>query len=115
MSLGVLPLSGSTNGQPFLLTGGTDNLHTAAATVATSDQIYLWLCNSTGAECRIDLYLGDAVGANLVLYQFLVPPNSRPLFAMPGLLLNNGLIVYAVATAASVVTVFGFVVRQATG
>ena len=115
MGVGILPLSGSTNGKPILLSGGTDTLHTAAATVATTDQVYLWLCNSTGAECRVDLYHGGGTAAELVLYQYLVPPNSRLVFVMPGFLLNNGLAVYAIATVTNIVTASGFVVRQLTG
>lgn len=106
-------LSGSTDGKPIKVvataTLGT-TIHTAVAgtTAGTFDEIWVWAFNSSGSSVVLTIEFGGAVvpDQNIVLtlgsQQGLVP-------IIPGLILQNTLVVTAFASAANVVTLSGFV------
>ena len=73
MATGSLPFSGSTNGQPILLTGGNDTLHTAAAGTGTSDRWDLAVANSTGAACTVTIYNGSVAAGNIIAQAVALP------------------------------------------
>ncbi len=106
-------LSGSTNGKPILVvataTAGT-TIHTAVAgtTPGTFDEIWLWAYNGHSSALVLTIEFGGATvpDQNIVLTLAskvgLVP-------IVPGLILQNGMVVKAFAASANLVTISGFV------
>jgi hypothetical protein len=106
-------LSGSTDGKPVKVvetaTAGT-TIHTAVAgtTAGTFDEIWLWAYNGHTSSVVLTIEFGGAgvPDQNIVLTLAsqvgLVP-------ILPGLILQNGMVVKAFASVANVVTLSGFV------
>lgn len=106
-------LSGSTNGRQIkvvaVATPGTV-IHTAIAGVSDIDEIWLWAVNSDTTDRKLTLeYGGVAVPDDLV--EVTIRAESGLVLLVPGLVLQNSLVVRAFAAAANVVMVSGFVNR----
>jgi hypothetical protein len=106
-------LSGSTDGKPIKVvqtaTAG-DTIHTAVAgtTAGTFDEIWLWAYNGHTANVVLTIEFGGATvpDQNIVV----TIPFKEGLFAVvPGLILQNGMVVKAFAAMANVITISGFV------
>lgn len=108
-----LPLSGSTNGRLIkvvaVATAGT-TIHTAVAGVADIDELWLWAVNSDTTDRKLTIEYGG-VAAPDDLIELTVRAESGLVLIVPGLLLQNTLVVRAFAAAANVVNVGGFVNR----
>jgi len=106
-------LSGSTNGKQIKVvataTLGT-TIHTAVAGIADVDEIYLYAVNSSAAAVKLTIEFGGAVAPDDSMEQ-LMPPESGLELIIPGLLLQNALVVTAFAGTANVITVSGYVNR----
>lgn len=113
MASGGMPFSGSTNGKPILLTGGNDTLHTAGAGTGSSDRWDLAITNSTGAACTVTVYNGAIEASSKIADAVSLPPNGAPLNLFG--ILNNGLSLIVVASAANVATAWGRIYRGTTG
>lgn len=106
-------LSGSTDGKPIKVvqtaTAG-DTIHTAVAgtTAGTFDEIWLWAYNGHTASVTLTIEFGGATvpDQNIVL---TIPAKSGLIPVVPGLILQNGMVVKAFASVANVVTLMGFV------
>jgi hypothetical protein len=106
-------LSGSTDGKPIKVvataTAGTA-VHTAVAgtTAGTFDEIWLWAFNSSAAAVLLTLEWGGVTvpDQNIVLS---IPPQAGLILVVPGLILQNGMLVKAFAASANVITLSGFV------
>ena len=106
-------LSGSTDGKPIKVvataTAGTA-VHTAVAgtTAGTFDEIWLWAFNSAAAAVLLTLEWGGVTvpDQNIVLS---IPPQAGLILVVPGLILQNGMLVKAFAASANVITISGFV------
>lgn len=104
-------LSGSTNGKPIKVvataTLGT-TIHTAVAGTSSMDEIWLYAFNSDTVDRTLTIEWGGATAPdqNIVL---TVPTKVGLMTVVPGLLLQNGLVVTAFASAANVVTLSGYV------
>jgi len=106
-------LSGSTDGKPIKVvataTAGTA-VHTAVAgtTAGTFDEIWLWAFNSSAAAVVLTLEWGGVTvpDQNIVLS---IPPQAGLILVVPGLILQNGMLVKAFAASANVITLSGFV------
>ncbi len=112
-SFSKIGLSGSTNGQPIkvvpIVTAGT-LIHTAVAGSSNWDEIWLWAYNhDTVARVLTIEYGGVAVPDNL--YTLNLSPQSGLILVVPGLILQNGLVVGAFAAVANLVMVSGYVNR----
>ena len=106
-------LSGSTDGKPIKVvataTLGT-TIHTAVSgtTAGTFDEIWLWAYNSAVTATTLTIEYGGAtvpdqnIVVTLAAQSGLVP-------ILPGLILQNSLVVTAFASAANTVTLSGFV------
>ncbi len=106
-------LSGSTDGKPIkvaaVATLGT-TIHTAVAgtTAGTFDEIWLWAFNSKSSAVVLTIEFGGAsvpdqnIVVTLAAQSGLVP-------IIPGLILQNGMVVTAFADTTNVVTLSGFV------
>jgi hypothetical protein len=106
-------LSGSTDGKPIKVvqtaTAGT-TIHTAVAgtTAGTFDEIWLWAYNGHTANVVLTIEFGGATvpDQNIVV----TIPFKEGLFpVVPGLILQNGMVVAAFASAANVLVLSGFV------
>lgn len=109
-------LSGSANGKPIKVvataTIGT-TIHTAPATTGTvgMDEVWLWAYNSDTADRALTIEFGGATvpDQNIVV---TIPTKQGLVLVVPGLILQNSLLVTAFcAAAANVITLSGFVNR----
>jgi hypothetical protein len=106
-------LSGSTDGKAIKVvqtaTAG-DTVHTAVAgtTAGTFDEIWLWAYNGHTADVVLTLEFGGATvpDQNIVV---TIPVKSGLVPVVPGLILQNGMVVKAFAATANVITLIGFV------
>ena len=104
-------LSGSTNGRQILVeeiaTAGT-LIHTAVAGTSNIDEIWLWATNSdTVARALTIEYGGVADPTDLITVT--IPLQGGLVLVLPGLVLQNSLVVRAFAETADVIMVSGFV------
>ena len=106
-------LSGSTDGKAIKVvqtaTAG-DTIHTAVAgtTAGTYDEIWLWAYNGHSANVVLTIEFGgaDVPDQNIVV---TVPYKTGLIPIVPGLILQNAMVVKAFASIANVVTIIGFV------
>ena len=104
-------LSGSTNGKPIKVvataTLGT-TIHTAVAGTSSMDEIWLYAFNSSAADVLLTVEWGGATvpDQNIVM---TIPTKVGEILIIPGLLLQNGLLVTAFAASANVITISGYV------
>lgn len=98
--------SGSTNGRPVLVvataTLGT-TLHTAVTGTNDMDEIYVWAYNDHTVDLLLTIEFGGAVTPGDTI-RYTVPFDDGPHLIIPGIRLQNGLVVTAFTTTASVIT-----------
>jgi hypothetical protein len=106
-------LSGSTDGKAIKVTQTAtagDTIHTAVAgtTAGTFDEIWLWAYNGHTADVVLTLEFGGATvpDQNIVV---TIPYKSGLVPVVPGLILQNGMVIKAFASVANVITLIGFV------
>jgi hypothetical protein len=106
-------LSGSTDGKAIKVvqtaTAG-DTIHTAVAgtTAGTFDEIWLWAYNSAVTATVLTIEWGGATAPDQNIVVTLASQSGLVPIA-PGLILQNGMVVKAFASAANKVTIIGFV------
>ena len=106
-------LSSSLNGKPIKVaataTLGT-TIHTAVAGTTTGmfDEIWLWAYNGSTAPVTLTIEFGgvSVPDQNIVI---TLQPKSGLVPIVPGLILQNGLVVSAFAGSANLITISGFV------
>lgn len=106
-------LSGSTDGKPIKVvataTAGT-TIHTAVAgtTAGTYDEIWLYAYNGHTAPVVLTIEFGGATvpDQNIVL---TIGNKTGLVLVVPGLILQNGMVVKAFAATANVITLSGWV------
>jgi hypothetical protein len=106
-------LTGSTSGKNIKVvptaTAGTI-IHTAIAGSSDIDEIWLWAQNSDTSNRKLTIEFG-AVATPDDLIEVTVEAESGLALIIPGLLLNDGLVVRAWASAANVILINGYVNR----
>jgi len=106
-------LSGSTNGKMIKVvataTLGT-TIHTAVSGTSSMDEIWLYAVNSDTTNRKLTIEYGGATSPDCLI-EITVPAESGLMLIVPGLLLNNGLVVTAFCATANVVMLGGFVNR----
>lgn len=110
-----LKLSGSSDGEPVLVTATTSTaaitIHTCAtAGDNTFDEVWLWGFNNATAAVTLTIEYGDTAHP---IVQTLSAKTGHTL-VLPGLLGNTSLVIKAFKSAATVVGVTGFVNRYTT-
>ena len=103
----TLTVSGST------LTGGADaatTVHTAVSGTSDMDEIWLYAVNSQLASLKLTIEWGETTAPDGNIEQ-TIPGESGLYLIVPGLLLQNSLVVKAFAPTPNVVLVAGFVNR----
>ena len=108
-------LSGSTNGKGIKIsetaTAG-DVIHTAVAGETGFDEIWLYCVNSSGLDVKLTIEWGEATAPDGNI-EFNVAAEAGLKCIVPGLVLQNGLIVKAFAATTDVLVIHGFVNRIA--
>lgn len=106
-------LTGSTAGKAIKITATAtagDTIHTAIAgtTPGTFDEIWLWAYNGHTGDVVLTIEFGGATvpDQNIVVN---IPYKAGLIPVVPGLILQNGMVVKAFAEVANVVTLSGFV------
>ena len=106
-------LSGSTNGRLVKIvsvaTPGT-LVHTAVAGAADIDEVWLWAVNSDTTDRKLTIEYGG-VAAPDDLIEVTIRAESGLVLIVPGMVLQNSLVIRAFAAAANVVMVGGFINR----
>lgn len=110
-------LSGSTTGMPIKVvataTIGT-TIHTAVTGTSSLDEIWFYVTNTDTAARNLTIEWGAATDPDrLICKTVSIPLSSGPTLIIPGLLLNNGLLVTAFASVANVLLLSGYVHRIA--
>lgn len=110
-------LSGSTNGKPIKIAATTTpgtTLHTAVSGTSSIDEVWVWVTNTSNAAVTLTVEWGGATDPDFLLTKaYSIPANSAPTLIAPGLPMNNGLVIGALASSANVLTATGFVNRIA--
>ena len=106
-------LSGSTDGKAIKITTTAtpgDTIHTAVAgtTAGTFDEIWLWAYNGHTANVVLTIEFGGVTvpDQNIVV---TIPYKAGLVPIIPGLILQNGMVVKAFSSVANVITLTGFV------
>lgn len=107
-------ISGAANGKAVKVaaTGSTGTtIHTAPAGTTSIDEIWLWAVNSSATvPQKLTLEWGETSAPDGNIEQ-TIPCESGLVLVVPGLLLQNSLLVTAFSTDANIVTIRGFVNR----
>ena len=106
-------LSGSTEGKGILVvatsTAGT-TIHTAVAGTTDIDEIWLYAVNTHSADIKLTLEWGEATEPNGNI-EITVPAEEGLMLLVPGLLLQNSLVLKAFAGTASEIVIHGYANR----
>ena len=104
-------LSASTNGKGILVaataTAGT-TIHTAVSGTPDIDEIWLYAVNAHSADIKLTLEWGEATEPTGNI-EITVPSEAGLMLLVPGLLLQNGLVVKAFAGTANEIVIHGYV------
>lgn len=107
-----LPLSGSTNGKGIQVaatsTTGT-TIHTAVSGTSSFDEVWLYATNTSASAVKLTVEYGGTAAADNI--EITIPGESGLVLVVPGLFINNSLVVTAFAGTTNVITIHGYVNR----
>lgn len=111
-------LSGSTNGRGIKVAANSSpgtTVHTVGSGTSGFDEVWLWVTNSDSVARGLTIEWGGATAPDDDVCNVLsIPPNSGPTLVVPGLRLNNGLVIKAFGSAANVLVITGYYNRATT-
>ena len=106
-------LSGGTNGKQIKVvataTAGT-TIHTATSGSSNLDEIWLYAVNSSSSSVKLTIEWGEATAPDGNI-EVTVPAEDGYMLVVPGLLLQNSLVVKAFAGTTNVILINGYVNR----
>lgn len=106
-------LSGCTNGKQIKVTAtatpGT-TIHTAVSGTSDFDEIWIYANNVTSGEVKLTIEWGGTTDPDNLL-EVTIPAEQGLVLVVPGLLLQNSLVVKAFADTANAILISGFVNR----
>ena len=106
-------LSASTDGKAIKVaataTAGT-TIHTGSTTTTTLDEVWLYAVNTSASSVKLTIEWGEATAPDGNI-ELTVLPEAGLVTVIPGLLLQNSLVVKAFAGTANVIMIHGFVNR----
>jgi hypothetical protein len=106
-------LSGSTNGKQIKVvqtaTAGT-TIHTAVSGTSDFDEIWLYAVNSDTTARKLTIEWGEATAPDGNI-EVTIAPEDGYVLVVPGLVLQNSLVVKAFAATANVILINGYVNR----
>lgn len=107
-----IPLSASVNGKGILVaataTLGT-TIHTAGSGTANFDEVWLYASNNSVSSVKLTIEYGSASAQDNI--EITIPGESGLVLVVPGLFLNNALVVTAFAATTNVITMHGYINR----
>ncbi len=108
-----VPLSGSTTYLPIKVhataTTGT-TIHTAQAGTSDFDEVWMWAHNNSVNDAYLTIeYGGTSTDDNIIV---LIPSKSGEVLIIPGLKLQNSLVITAFCPSADVIFISGYVNRS---
>lgn len=114
MTITKIPLSGSTNGKNIKIaataTPGT-TLHTAQSGTSYYDEIFIFVCNTDTVDRKVTIEFGGTTSPDDTI-EATIPAEGGLELVIPGLLLQNSLVVKAFGAAANVLEANGYVIRH---
>lgn len=106
-------LSGSTNGKGIKVaqtgTPGT-TIHTAVSGASSLDEIWIYAVNTSEEDVKLTIEWGETTAPDGNI-ELTITAEAGLVLVIPGLLLQNGLIVRAFAETADAIIVHGYVNR----
>ena len=106
-------LSGGTTGKNIKVaatsSAGT-TIHTAVSGTSDMDEIWLYACNTDSTDRKLTIEYGGTTSPD-DLSEITIGAEAGWVLIVPGMLLQNGLIVKAFAASANVVNINGYVNR----
>lgn len=113
MTFSKLLLSGSAYGQPIPINTTASSvatpIHTAVESSASFDEIYVYASNFALSNTLLTICWGDTGSNNQVIST--IPSQTGRSLICDGMLLNNGLTVYAFASTTASILIDGFINR----
>lgn len=109
-------LSGSTNGKAIKVgaTGATGaTLHTAVSGTSSLDEIWLYAVNSSVSDVKLTIEWGETTAPDGNI-ELTISGEAGLVLVIPGLLLQNSLVVTAFAATTNVINIHGYVNRIVT-
>lgn len=106
-------LSGSTQGKQIKVAANASpgtTIHTAVAGTNDLDEIWLFAVNSSATDVKLTIEWGEAAAPDGNIEATITAEDGYKL-VVPGLLLQNSLVVKAFAATADVILINGFVNR----
>ena len=104
-------LSGSTDGKSIKVaataTAGT-TIHTGSATASTLDEVWIYAVNSSASSVKLTIEWGEATAPDGNI-ELSVASESGLVLVVPGLILQNSMVVKAFAATADVILLTGYV------
>lgn len=104
-------LSGSTNGKAIKVTAtattGT-TIHTAVSGTSAWDEVWVYATNNDASAVNLTLEWGTTTAADGNI-QLSIPAKSGLTLVLPGLILQNSLVLTAFAGTANVILITGYV------
>ena len=107
-----IPLSGSTNGRGILVAATTTPgtlIHTAVSGTTSFDEVWLYCQNTSTSSVALDIEFGGTTTADNI--EITILGESGLVLVVPGLFLNNSLVVRAWAGTTNVLAIHGYVNR----
>ena len=105
-------LSGSTNGASTLIAATSSpgtTIHTAQSGTSGLDEVWLYADNSSTSAVKLTVEFGGTAEKDQI--ELNIPGESGLVLVVPGLVLNNSLVVRAFAATTNVVSISGYVNR----
>ena len=85
-------------------------IHTAIAGTSDLDEIWLYACNTSGSDVKLTIEYGGVASPD-DLTEVTIGTEAGWVLVVPGMLLQNSLVIKAFAAAANVVMINGYVNR----
>jgi hypothetical protein len=114
-SFSKIELSGSTDGRPIKVAATSSpgtTIHTAQAGTGADnyDEIWLWAFNSDTTNRKLTLEFGGTTSPDDTI-ELTIPAESGLVLVIPGLILQNSLVLKAFCATTNVVMLAGYVNR----
>lgn len=109
-----LELSGSADGRPIKVAATSSPgtaIHTATSSITGYDEIWLWAINSDTTARLLTVQFGGTTAPDDSISATIPIVGALPVLIIPGLILQNSLLVKAFAATTNVITLAGFVNR----
>ncbi len=107
-----IALSGGANGVPVAVAATTSpgtTIHTATS-IATANyfhKLWVWFNNIDTVARTISVQWGGVANLNYIVLDYVLPPKSKNMLIVDGLILQNGLLLKAHASAANIINASG--------